>query len=95
VKAAQDEARPAASRRKTQIRRNFFSQSARACFSGIFQVLTTRAAPALAMAVQRLWQLLGSSPKAPRTYFAKSPLKKGEELVRNFRQRRRLLINVA
>jgi hypothetical protein len=30
----------------------FFSQSTRACFSGIFQMLTTRAAPALAMAVR-------------------------------------------
>jgi hypothetical protein len=42
-------------------------QSARACFGGIFQKLTTLEAYTLAMAVQRLSHLLESSPKAPRT----------------------------
>jgi hypothetical protein len=40
VKAVQDEASPAALRRKTQKRKIFCVQSARAWFGGIFQKLT-------------------------------------------------------
>jgi hypothetical protein len=54
AKVDQDETSPAALRRKTQKRRIFCLQSARACFGGIFQKLTTRAASVLAKAVQRL-----------------------------------------
>ena len=68
LEAAQDDASPAALRRKTP-EGHWFSAllSAIAFFGGVFQKLTTRAASHLFMAVQRLQQLLESSPKALRT----------------------------
>jgi hypothetical protein len=58
-------------------------QSARACFGSIFQKLTTRAAPALAMAVQRLKQLcqqpreawVNPLPRTLRTRLHSAPLR--------------------
>jgi hypothetical protein len=54
LKAVQDEASPAALRSRTQKRRGFCLQSAKAFFGEISQKLTTRAASTLAMTVQRL-----------------------------------------
>jgi mevalonate pyrophosphate decarboxylase len=66
-KAAKNEAGLAALRSETPEAPGLVLVSAREFFGGIFHESTTRAASALAMAVQRLKQLPESSPKAQRT----------------------------
>ena len=67
MKAAQDEASPAALRRKTPEAQDLLLAEREGMLRRVFQKLTTRAAPTLAMAVKRMQQLLESSPIDPRT----------------------------